>query len=345
MTDGDYIGLVVGINDYPHSQPLESAVRDARDVAALLARDGDAERSRRWDLDTILFEEGDTAETVTRTTNVADQILLKVKELTSREDLASKNVLFWFSGHGSAPIGRLRLDTPDSSLLSQEVIDLFNECPAKTVTIILDCCFAGSVGDEPQVFESGAVRTGRPNAAIRENLAVLTSCRGFERAADGDGNSPFTTLLLAGLKGGAADHQGAVTIVDLFSYISGYFQTGEQRPQLKINMTGEPLVLRAMKPRVPEMVLNKLTTWFPTVDHQFQLTPAHEGKRDDWPQTDLDEFQVEFDEIGKVRNLGMIDSVTPDMPHYWVALKSGYIKLSPVGEWYWHKVDKRRRGS
>jgi hypothetical protein len=349
MTDtlyaGDYIGLVVGINNYADGKSLEAAVRDANAIADVLEHDGDAEKTPRWALkrlvDCVPGKNGEMKRkkvTATKVTSAIEELL---------DASAGRHVLFWFSGHGSAPRGNLRLDTARGVVPTKGLIDEFNACEAKSVTIVLDCCFSGAMGDEPKVYESGSVPTSRPGAIIRENLAVMTACRGSEETPDGEVHSPFTHLLLAGLKGGAADHQGAISIVDLFSHVSGYFLPTEPRPQLKINMTAEPFVLRRIEPRVPQHVLDQLVTWFEDPDLPKALKPEHEGPagdRPEWPMEERTAMQKEFDDIGRVRNLGMIESVRKENgeeePLYWVAKRGGEVQLTSLGKWYWAKVDR-----
>jgi hypothetical protein len=291
-----------------------------------------------WQVTTLTADE-ETAE---------DRIGAEIEKLVKRA--GRKHVLFFFSGHGDVYRRELVLRARDGGRLSVPwLMNTFNECSALTVTVILDSCYSGAAGDRPKVWSSGRVPgTTQYEATLRENLALMTASRRDQRAREGDQLSPFTRLVTSGLNGGAADPQGLVSIVDLFSYVSGYFLPDEQRPQLKVNMTDVPFVLKRTEPRVPEEVLDKLTTWFKTAGSMKRLSRSrHEGDRPGWPpEKKLTEGQQEFDDLGKVRNLGMLRSEVvvngQEEPHYWVAVNGHRIGLSPIGQWYWAKVRRRQ---
>lgn len=335
-TSERYAALVIGI-DYGGGADGLTTVTDARAMKRVLEHDAEV-GGPVWHVDALTADYETTAK----------QVKAAVRELV--EDAKGQHLLFFFSGHGAVPDDELVLLGHDGGEIEIDwVMKRFNGCAAATVTVILDCCFAGAAGDQARVWSSGR-DAGQRVAELRENLALLTASQRDQTSRTGDLLSPFTRLLVSGLSGGAADHQGAVSIVDLFSFVSGYFLPDEQRPQLKVNMTDVPFVMKRLPPRVPEEVLEKLTTWFVDPRDPKQLHPDHEGDRPGWPpDRDLTPDQKEFDEIGRVRNLGMIESVRrhegQEEPHYWVAFNETEIQLTPIGQWYWAKVKKRQRAA
>lgn len=332
----DYTALVVGI-DYGGGIGSLSTIADAKAVRRVLEHDAEV-GGPIWDV-TVLAATVDGTE---------QQVKAAVRTLV--HEAGGQHLLFYFSGHGAVPDDELVLLTKGGGEIPIDwVMKRFNGCGAATVTVILDCCFSGAAGDEARVWSSGR-DSGQRVTVLRENLALMTASQRDQTARSGDQLSPFTRLLVSGLGGGAADHQGSVSIVDLFSYVSGYFLPDEQRPQLKINMTDVPFVLKRDKPRVSEEVLGKLTTWFKEPRDWKRLTPEHEGDRPGWPpEKGLTDLQKEFDEIGRVRNLGMIESERSHdghgEPHYWVAMNRQRIRLSPIGQWYWAKVKRRQQAA
>lgn len=331
----EYVAVVVGV-DYRSSGNGLNTVADAKAIKHVLEQDANV-GGPIWKVTELTADE-DTVE---------DRIAGEIERLVRRA--RRKHLLFFFSGHGDVFRKELVLRPRGGGRISVDwLMKMFNACPAHTVTVILDSCFSGAAGDAWEVYSSGRVPgTTQREATLRENLALMTASRRDQKAREGDNLSPFTRLLASGLSGGAADPQGSVSIVDLFAYVSGYFLPDEQRPQLKINMTDVPFVLKQTEPRVPEEVLDKLTTWFETPGSMKKLTRRHEGTRPGWPpKKRLTKLQREFDDIGKVRNLGMIRSEQThkgqEEPHYWVAVNQHRIGLSPIGQWYWSKVKRRQ---
>jgi hypothetical protein len=335
----EYVSLVVGV-DYRTGGTGLTTVADARVIAQVLRHDAEV-GGPVWQV-TLLSTTEDTVE---------DRIADEIQQLAMHA--AGKHALFYFSGHGEVSREELVLRPRAGGRISVDwLMKRFNLSAALTVTVILDCCFSGGAGEDPEVYTSGQVPgTTNYQATLRENLALMTASRRDQEAREGDNLSPFTRLVASGLNGGAADPQGAVSIVDLFSYVSGYFLPDEQRPQLKINMTDVPFVLKRTEPRVPEHVLDKLADLFTNAGSMIRLDrDLHEGLRPEWPPTtDLTREQQDFDDLGKLRNLGMIRSERveggQEEPLYWAAIYGHRVGLTQIGQWYWSKVRRRRQAA
>jgi caspase domain-containing protein len=145
-------------------------------------------------------------------------------------DLADKNdnLLLYFSGHGesSTKTGQLCLMSAEgdraaldgSSLSFQECYEWARNSPAQSITIILDCCRAGSAfkGSAPDFdsFFNSSTGTNQPHPA--KTIKILTVGSGFENALDAATStdmSPFTALLHEALGVTAvADENGLVSL-------------------------------------------------------------------------------------------------------------------------------------
>ena len=84
-----------------------------------------------------------------------------------------------------------------------EILALANQSQAKNKVVILDCCHSGALGS--------STIAGGNIAQLSEGLSVLTASRDSEYAMEVDGAGVFTSLLIDGLKGGAADLRGNIT--------------------------------------------------------------------------------------------------------------------------------------
>lgn len=337
--------LLVGIDAYNQNDhdPLQTPVRDVEAVAALLDRDDDG--SKRWEVDVLVGAQRSNRQ-------VTQKVLTKaVQQLLKNASADKGHVLFYFAGHaeqllsGNALVlqGTTRTD-PDTTIDLRGLVDLIHgRDDLASATVILDCCYAGGVGNSPDF-------------AIRPDRAILSSSA--EEAVDGSKlHSPFATYALECLGGAMAPLSGEVTVTGLFEYVSKRFGRREQRPQLKINLANEPVVLRR-GPRVIEP--GKLTDLFPRVGAHLTLGWQHEGPEyaDDslgdcycggsghhhgrpahkHPALELTDDQLEFDELKRLYRHGLID--TRDNRTPFVLIEEGKdLWLSPLGQWYWHQRD------
>jgi hypothetical protein len=319
--------ILVGIDDYPTIGPLNGCVNDATALSAMLSTNADG--SPNWDTELVTSDAGLE---ITR-----DLLRNKLAKLFTNSKGA--DLLFFFAGHGG--------QTQDASEYSlgvsmDDLINLANSSPANSVTLLLDCCFSGDVGNTPALQSAGVAETFRLNKAVlRENVTVLAASRATETSEEVDGQGAFTRILLDGLAGGATDHRGNITALSLYAFISPTFDAFQQRPVLKAHVV-DPVVLRVGPPWLDPDLLRRLPEHFPTADHRLQLTPAHEGDgRPLPPGTEGTSEQQEFDYAGRLRNANLV--TTDDRrDHYWVALESGYVYLTPLGRYFWDLAKRRR---
>lgn len=320
--------LLVGIDAYPFGR-LEGCVADATALAEVLSTNAD--RSPNWRTEVVLGSDGEPPITREALRDRLSQLFKSARDA---------DLLFFFAGHGGQTLWGADLVTQDATENSlgvsmNDLVTLANDSAARSVTLILDCCFSGDVGVLPGL-QSAAVSESfqLTKTLLRENVTIMASSRATETSAEVEGHGAFTRVLLDGLEGGATDHRGIITALSLYGYISNAFDDWQQRPILKTNLT-EPLTLRVGPPWLDVDLLRKLPQHFPTAEAQVQLTPAHEGEGRPLARTeDGTPEQQEFDYMGRLRNANL---VTTDgrRDHYWVAMESGYVYLTPLGRYFW----------
>jgi Caspase domain len=328
--------LLVGIDHYGSAAgSLTGCVADATAANELLTKNHDG--TPNWTTKLITSRPGDAS-----ITRGALRRALTNDLFANPRDL---DLLFFFAGHGAQTAWGADLVTQDAARDSygvsmNDLLTLANDSPARSVTILLDCCFSGDIGNMPGLQAAGVAESFRiDKTLLRENVTLMAASRGPEASQESDGHGEFTRLLLSGLEGGATDHQGKVTALSLYSYISPAFDAFQQRPVLKTYLTS-PVVLRIGPPWIDSAILQQLTNHFPTEDHRLQLTPAHEGDNRPLPPDEPGTTeQQEFDYLGRLRNANL---VTTDnrRDHYWVAMESGYVYLTPLGRYFWRLANR-----
>jgi hypothetical protein len=134
----------------------------------------------------------------------------------------NEQLLLYYSGHGwQDHNNRLRLCTRDTTIaklrttaIRQEFIsELIEDCPARAIVIILDCCFSGMA----------TVKGGAPVSQLGGiGRFVVSSSSHAELSADAPAEgqpSPFTRHLVAGLRSAAPSRNGYVLLKDLYQYV------------------------------------------------------------------------------------------------------------------------------
>jgi hypothetical protein len=220
------VALVIGISRYRYLRPLPT-MRDAEDVAALLAAPdrGGYDPARVQ----LLLEEEATRAGI-------EAALLRLR----RDAVAGTTALVYYSGHGGHVA---ETDPPESFLLpvdavadnaetlrrtaisSDGLMGALRQLAADRVTVILDCCHAGGIG-EPKNAQAVRLQPGVSDQLLEQlktgtGRAIIAATRASEPAfvRAGERNGVFTHHLLAGLRGEAATSPGVVRIFDLFDYV------------------------------------------------------------------------------------------------------------------------------
>jgi hypothetical protein len=327
--------LVVGVDHYPGS-PLSGCVADATAMTTLLQRNDDD--TPNWSVSLV----------TTQPTGPAAVTRPRLRAHLGRlfDNSRDADLLFYFAGHGASTSWGTELVTQDAAtdtlgVSMDDLVTLANNSPARSATLILDCCFSGGAGN-PTVLQEGttaeAFRLGR--ALLREGVTVLAASRPTEPAAESAGHGAFTRTLLDGLSGDASDHLGHVTTLSLYSYASRSFDAWQQRPTFKSHVT-EPTLLRVGPPWLDPALLRRLPDHFATAETRLRLTPAHEGEGRPLPSEDAGTpEQRQFDYLGRLRNANLVTS-DGNKAFYWVAMDGGDVYLTPLGRYFWRLA---RRG-
>ena len=165
-------------------------------------------------------------------------------EATSRDF-----VLVYYSGHGKLNrSGHLHLAMPNTVHTNVETTSLpifavrnyLDNCNARRIVLILDCCFSGRVGD---VFLKASIGDNLQATFEQSSRGVyiLTASTGIESAVEKDGErySVFTGPLIEGLATGKADvdRSGWVDMDELYKYVlSEANKAGTQTP-MRFNLS------------------------------------------------------------------------------------------------------------
>jgi hypothetical protein len=321
--------LLVGIDHYPTVGSLTGCVADATALADLMRSHADG--SPNFSVE--LLAGTDRSPAVTR--DVLRDSLTRLFANPRDTDL-----LFFFAGHGGQTLWGADLVTQDATANSlgvsmNDLIMLANSSAARSVTVIIDCCYSGDAGNLPGMQAAAVAEPFRlATAVLRENVTVMSASRATEASEEFDGHGAFTRVLLDGLDGGATDHIGNVTSLSLYGYVSAAFDSWQQRPLFKANLT-EPRVLRVGPPWLEASLLRQLPDHFPTADARVRMSPAHEGEGRPLPDGDSGTpEQQQFDYFARLRNANL--ATTDDgRAHYWVAMESGEVYLTQLGRYFW----------
>jgi hypothetical protein len=239
----------VGIDNY-EVDPLGSCVNDAKAMAELLDKHDDGTENFTHVVTMVSSEDSPV---------LRQDIVDKFGDLLLQD--ADSELLFYFSGHGRETVLGAELVAQDpygaAGISMDQLAAASNRAAHRSLTIILDCCFAGGVG---QLVGDDSGNLGRIQLA--RGTALLAASREAEPAFAGDEHSRFTAALLDGLKGAASDIYGRVTPAGLHALANASLGGAENRdPVLKVYSEGSAL-LRQCAPPVTSDQLGHLPTVF-----------------------------------------------------------------------------------
>ncbi|MBL8199678.1 MAG: caspase family protein [Chromatiales bacterium] len=320
--------LLVGINTYGGTgdNDLHACAADARALEHALSRHKDGRKN--FDCITWADRTSDNGHITRPSLRAA---LLELFRFDG-------DVLLHFSGHGFLSETGGLLCTSDGiqddwGIPMQEVVDLAVKSQAHQILLILDCCHSGNFGNPSAL---SAVAGKNPLSTIRENMTVIAASHATEAAVEAGGHGLFTSALLDGLEGGAADHMGFVTAPALYMYARRRFTAWDQRPVFKTNAS-DVLCVRECEPLIDRLQLRQLNTIFPTADHKYPLDPEYEPE-DEFGNVKepIDTEKVAIAKLFKsYRDAGLVRSSNPALQFYWVARQSGTVELTARGREYW----------
>lgn len=313
--------LLVGIDHYKDLSPLAGCVADATAMQDFL--DVHEDGSPNYDCRLLVSSQTHVTRTVLRAS---------WNELF---DHFEGDALFFFSGHGSLTrvggfLATYEWERNDPGLPMDELLTLANQSKARSVLLILDCCHSGCLGN-PAILQGV-----ESQAHLREGVTILAASRPSEPSLENDGHGVFTNLVLGALSGGAADVRGRVSAASIYAYAEQALGPWDQRPLYKSHADRLSPV-RLCEPSVPDSLLRELPKLFKKADSLFRMDPSHERTH---PSAKPQHVEV-FDKLKVLRNARLL--VTEEKKDlYFVALGSGWVKLSPLGRSYWNLAKSKR---
>lgn len=303
--------LIVGINSYDNFNPLNGCEADAAAMHGVLARHAD---------DTKNFD----CQTFTTETYRITKAFLR-KKWTELFQNFSGDVLFYFSGHGSPTELGGHIVTQDGTkddfgLPMHDVLALANMSSARSVLVILDCCFSGSAGNPSNLPAD--------HTQLREGVTILAASRPTQVAIEIGELGIFTSLLLGALKGGAADVRGRVSAASIYAYVEAALGAWDQRPLYKSHAAHlEPV--RVCEPKVPDQLLRELPSYFDAPGSKFQMDMTFEETNGCAKPENVEIFK----KFKALQIAGLLRcNYGSDL--YWTAERSGFVLLTPLGEFY-----------
>lgn len=319
--------LIIGIDHYPGA-PLKGCIADAHAMDAVLETNGDG--SPNFHVRRIVSSEGE------------------IERATLRESIEAlfsgdpEIALLYFSGHGhiSSSGGHIvsqDFRKYDEGVSMDEILVWAKASKARAKVVILDCCYSGAFGSPA---------TGDGSATLCEGLSVLTACRSTEGAVEQDGAGIFTSLVVSGLNGGAADITGNVTPGSIYAYVDKALGEWGQRPIFKTNVS-RFISLRKAAPQMATETLRRIVDYFPDVTDAFNLDPSYEFTNSSsmpppkitLPEADEAHVAVMKD-LQKMAGVGLV--VPIDEEHmYFAAMNSKSCKLTALGAHYWRLVKEK----
>lgn len=311
--------LLVGIDHYDHISPdLSWCIGDALAMREVLAFH--SQHDVNYACRVLLGSQppnGDPHERVT-----FNSLRAQLEDLFAYDD----EVVFYFSGHGLNKPRGAYLATQDGTstlpgLLMNDVLAMANRSRAREVLLLIDCCYAGALG-EP--VDSAQVT----NLYLREGVTLIAASRPQQLAVEQNGHGVFTNLLLGALEGGAADVRGMVSAAALYAYVEQALGPWDQRPIYKSNAS-KLTAIRQCAPDIEDEDLRRLPTFFSTPEAQYSLTPKYEVTY----QSAVPELVSVFN-LFKRYQLARLLRPSVDRDLYFAAMSSHMVELTPLGRFY-----------
>jgi hypothetical protein len=218
--------LIIGIADYTGIRKLPR-VEDARDLAAALV---DPVLCGYSTENVQLIEDG----------NATGQAIRAGLERLASHAGPDSTVFLYFSGHGGRiddgphrgqfllPVDTVYPSADDlarTAISGAEFTAALGAIKARRLTVVLDCCHAGGIGEPRDLVPAEKVESGVSDhylEALKSGAGrvIISATRGTDPAyvRDGSRYGVFTGHFLDGLRGGAPGAGGVIRIFDLYDY-------------------------------------------------------------------------------------------------------------------------------
>ncbi len=320
--------LIVGLNQYDTLNALTGCVNDAELLEEVLSRHEDDSLN----YDCRLFTspgQGANPPAITRA-------LLR-EELKALFAPGADAALFYFAGHGCITdfggfIMTQEANRDDPGIGMEDLLALANKVGGpREVLLILDCCHSGALGNPASIQSDLAGK-----ALLREGVTILAASRPEQTAAELGGHGMFTAMVLHALHGGAADVLGNVSPAGIYALVDQALGAWDQRPIYKTHASRMSPV-RKCTPAVGPGLLRLLPELFPDPMGNLRLDPSYERTS---PNVDPKHVAI-FDNLVRFRDARLVRTVDGDHL-YFVAMKSGCVRLTGLGRSYWYLAKNGR---
>lgn len=307
--------FLFGINNYENVGRLYGCENDASELEKILGTNHDG--SPNFSCKTFLS----SSTRITRS-----ELRGLSNELFTKEGLDI--ALFYFAGHGALTDSGSYLVTQDGNFDDEgmpmsEIVAKANASPAREKIIIIDCCHAGAID---KFFRNAG------SISLERGVSILAASRDKETAAEVNRRGLFTSKICDALAGGAADVTGSVNVASTYAYLDEVLAVWDQRPLFKANVE-KLATIREAEPAVSKDKLRKLVQYFPTADHVFALDPSFEPTAEPNDPTS----EAIFADLQRYRGARLL--VPNGEEHlYYAAMNSKSCSLTPLGQFYWHRV-------
>jgi len=318
--------LIIGIDEYDNAPDLAGCVADARSMSGVLSKNEDG--SPNYDCKTVIYP---------NSRHVDAPTIAKLREEIRTLFDFDGDVLLYFSGHGSCDDTGGHLVAIDGTvhvpgLAMQDIMTFAQNSKARSILLILDCCFSGALGNPPNL--QSPVQLAR--AQLREGVTILAASKPKQSAAEVAGHGVFTHLVLGALNGGAADVRGNVSAASIYAYVEAALGPWDQRPVYKTHASALPPV-RLCRHSVSDDLLRELPNIFRGPDATVNLDPSfeHTSETSDSAKVEL------FEKFKKLRDARLLCS-PEGKDLYYAAMDSGQVCLTALGQFYWRLADSGR---
>jgi hypothetical protein len=311
--------LLIGIDVYSNFSKLAGCAADAKRMCQMLETHEDGTRN----YDCQLF-------TGSRKRPI-DRDFLRQKWELLFEDFKDE-ILFYYSGHGAKTNTGAQIATRDGTgtnpgLAMDDLLTLAYQSRAREVVLILDCCYAGGMGDP-------AILGG--NAFLREGVTILAASSSMGIAKEVAGHGVFTDLVLSALNGAVADVRGNVSAAAIYGFVEQALGGWDQRPIYK-SYASQASPIRRCKPHVSNEILRDLLTLFKKTDSVHRMNPSYE-----YTHTSAKKEKVEIYNKFKILRDARLLRTSDGDDLYFNAINSGSVMLTPLGQFYWNLSKKKR---